>query len=119
VRVHEQPCRIRITSLPTPVCLPGTDALPTHQQQAGSVWLYPSEQMFYNAMARKGWDPDEQDMRSIVKIHNTVNEQAWRLVLQYEARRPAYKPILILDRSETWTRSRAAALVFMVALFPL
>jgi cytochrome c heme-lyase len=41
------------------------------------VWVYPSEQMFYNAMKRKGWQPEEDDMRAIVAIHNTVNERAW------------------------------------------
>ncbi len=39
--------------------------------------MYPSEQMFYNAMKRKGWSPSEQDMQSVVAIHNGVNERAW------------------------------------------
>ena len=26
------------------------------------MWVYPSEQMFYNAMKRKGWSPSEDDM---------------------------------------------------------
>jgi cytochrome c heme-lyase len=67
--------------------------------------------MFFNAMRRKGWDPREEDMsrhacktalrlracfrahaaaeralaRSVVAIHNTVNERAWREVLAWEA----------------------------------
>lgn len=41
------------------------------------VWMYPSEQMFYNAMKRKGWRPSEGDMNTVVSIHNAVNERAW------------------------------------------
>jgi hypothetical protein len=34
------------------------------------VWVYPSQQMFYNAMRRKGWTPSEDDMAAVVAIHN-------------------------------------------------
>lgn len=49
------------------------------------VWVYPSQQMFYNAMRRKGWSPDERDMESVVAIHNAVNERAWQEVVAWEA----------------------------------
>ena len=39
--------------------------------------MYPSQQMFYNAMRRKGWNPSEDDMQAVVAIHNGVNERAW------------------------------------------
>lgn len=70
---------------------------------AATTWTYPSQQMFYNAMRRKGWSPREEDMpryapstrhpsrlshsasSSVVAIHNTVNERAWREVLAWEA----------------------------------
>ena len=48
-------------------------------------WVYPSEQMFFNAMRRKGWTPEEDDMKSVVSIHNAVNERCWREILAYEA----------------------------------
>lgn len=48
-------------------------------------WVYPSEQMFYNAMKRKGWSPTEDDMPAVVAIHNAVNERAWRDILSWEA----------------------------------
>lgn len=48
------------------------------------VWVYPSEQMFYNAMKRKGWSPKEDDMPAVVAIHNAVNERAWREILRWE-----------------------------------
>ena len=40
------------------------------------TWTYPSQQMFWNAMLRKGWRWKEEDevskdtMSSIIKIHN-------------------------------------------------
>ncbi|XP_026870928.2 cytochrome c-type heme lyase [Electrophorus electricus] len=53
-------------------------------------WVYPSAQMFWNAMLRKGWrwkddnlSPD--DMTNIIKIHNRNNEQAWNEILKWEA----------------------------------
>lgn len=63
-------------------------------------WEYPSEQMFWNAMLRKGWrwqeavegkDDDKgeklgpKDMNDIIRIHNFNNELAWREVLKWEA----------------------------------
>uniref|UniRef100_A0A7S1T7U5 Holocytochrome c-type synthase n=1 Tax=Tetraselmis chuii TaxID=63592 RepID=A0A7S1T7U5_9CHLO len=62
---------------------------PKHQEGTPEEkWVYPSEQMFYNAMKRKGWNPDEQDMGTVVKIHNAVNERAWHMILQWEASLP-------------------------------
>ncbi|EFN52153.1 hypothetical protein CHLNCDRAFT_56330 [Chlorella variabilis] len=52
---------------------------------SSAVWVYPSEQMFYNAMKRKGWTPSEDDMAAVVAIHNAVNERAWREILRWEA----------------------------------
>jgi len=56
----------------------------------GPFWVYPSPQMFWNAMLRKGWrwkedDLNPVDMDNIIKIHNANNEQAWREVLKWEA----------------------------------
>ncbi|VUZ56782.1 unnamed protein product [Hymenolepis diminuta] len=53
-------------------------------------WVYPSPQMFWNAMLRKGWRwKDDQisaeDMNNIVNIHNANNEAAWMEVLKWEA----------------------------------
>ncbi|OAF68326.1 hypothetical protein A3Q56_03929, partial [Intoshia linei] len=54
-----------------------------------SRWIYPSEQMFWNAMRRKGWKWSKdfiksQDMTSIVNIHNINNEKAWNDILKWE-----------------------------------
>ena len=56
----------------------------------GEKWVYPSEQMFWNAMLRKGWrwDADaikQDDMSAVINIHNANNEQAWQEVLMWEA----------------------------------
>jgi cytochrome c heme-lyase len=53
-------------------------------------WTYPSQQMFWNAMLRKGWrwkdDEISQDsMAAIIRIHNANNEDAWSEVLKWEA----------------------------------
>jgi cytochrome c heme-lyase len=47
-------------------------------------WIYPSEQMFFNAMKRKDWSPREGDMGVVVPIHNAVNEMAWYKILEWE-----------------------------------
>lgn len=47
-------------------------------------WIYPSERMFFDAMKRKNYDPSAQDMKSIVPIHNAVNERAWTEILKWE-----------------------------------
>lgn len=75
-------------------------SLPTNRQVSsiprampdGSTefWVYPSQQMFWNAMLRKGWrwkdeDIRQKDMEDIIRIHNANNEQAWQEVLKWEA----------------------------------
>lgn len=54
-----------------------------------STWLYPSPQMFYNALRRKhGYEASvpvqAADMDVIVTIHNMVNEQTWQTILRWE-----------------------------------
>lgn len=53
-------------------------------------WVYPSPQMFWNAMLRKGWrwkddDLSQKDMEHIISIHNVNNELAWQEVLKWES----------------------------------
>lgn len=50
-------------------------------------WIYPSEEMFFNAMRRKSHDPNVADMRQVVPIHNAVNERAWKEIKEWEALR--------------------------------
>ncbi|KAH9268732.1 hypothetical protein BASA83_009215 [Batrachochytrium salamandrivorans] len=62
-----------------------TSTIPMGGAQSGSNWIYPSEQMFFNAMRRKNWDAKEDDMKVIVPIHNAVNERCWKQILEWEA----------------------------------
>ncbi|KAJ7093196.1 cytochrome c/c1 heme-lyase [Mycena epipterygia] len=54
---------------------------------ADGNWVYPSEAQFFSAMARKNHDPKAADMKTIVPIHNAVNERAWAEVMKWEAGR--------------------------------
>ena len=50
------------------------------------TWTYPSPQMFYNALNRKGKGEgvDEDDVETIVAIHNNMNERTWKQVMKWE-----------------------------------
>ena len=50
------------------------------------TWVYPSPQMFYNSLVRKGKAEDctEDDMSAVVSVHNSMNEDTWRRVLTWE-----------------------------------
>ncbi|KAL0947366.1 hypothetical protein HGRIS_013481 [Hohenbuehelia grisea] len=52
---------------------------------ADGNWVYPSEAQFFNAMARKNHNPQAADMKTIVPIHNAVNERAWAELMKWEA----------------------------------
>ncbi|XP_046390474.1 holocytochrome c-type synthase [Ischnura elegans] len=98
-----------LNMMPPPNQQPAPDQpfpLPTSREistipKAGTkdeFWVYPSQQMFWNAMLRKGWRWKESelnptDMDHIIKIHNANNEMAWQEVLKWEA----------LHARECWT----------------
>ncbi|KAK6193886.1 hypothetical protein LQW54_012015 [Pestalotiopsis sp. IQ-011] len=69
----------------------GAGHAPANQEQETGAdersgnWIYPSEKMFFDAMKRKGHDPQAPDMRTIVPIHNAVNERAWAEIKEWEA----------------------------------
>uniref|UniRef100_A0A1E1X9S6 Holocytochrome c-type synthase n=1 Tax=Amblyomma aureolatum TaxID=187763 RepID=A0A1E1X9S6_9ACAR len=88
--------------MPSPNQQPAPDQpfpLPTNRQRSripkaggaeGETWEYPSQQMFWNAMLRKGWkwreaDLQPEDMAHIIRIHNANNDHAWEEVLKWEA----------------------------------
>ncbi|KAL7435562.1 hypothetical protein ACHAXH_006899 [Discostella pseudostelligera] len=91
--------------------------IPRGGGKEGETWVYPSPQMFYNALVRKGKlanattagagvaggaggggteginseetttttvTTKEEDMASVVAMHNCMNEATWRRVLQWE-----------------------------------
>eukprot|EP01041_Mallomonas_annulata_P002436 gene2436-4726_t len=55
-----------------------------------STWAYPSPQMFWNAIVRKNKveGVKEQDIDTVVAIHNNMNENTWRQVLAWEELHP-------------------------------
>lgn len=82
---------------------------PANSEKEGGVsasgnWIYPSERMFFEAMKRKGYAADAQDMRTIgtaaeftnqefiygitltfkVPIHNAINERSWKEIKDWE-----------------------------------
>ena len=48
-------------------------------------WEYPSPQQFYNALVRKGFPTPENEVETMVQIHNFLNEKAWDEVQKWEA----------------------------------
>ncbi|KAJ4288872.1 hypothetical protein N0V88_007205 [Collariella sp. IMI 366227] len=69
---------------------PSTTACPANdEQETGSSttghWVYPSEKQFFEAMKRKGHAAAAADMKTVVPIHNAVNERAWAEILKWEA----------------------------------
>lgn len=74
--------------------IPKTDMTPGHQPDGVDRWVYPSEQQYYNAMKRKGYNPPPKDVPVILAIHNSVNEQGWSKILEWEAIRGCKEPKL-------------------------
>jgi len=58
----------------------------SYADDAKSKWEYPSQQQFYNALMRKGWDTPEEHIEAMLAIHNNLNEEAWGEVLKWESR---------------------------------
>jgi cytochrome c heme-lyase len=58
------------------------------KSETENTWTYPSPQMFFNALKRKGKADDvyEADMESVVAIHNNMNETTWAEVMDWERR---------------------------------
>lgn len=54
-----------------------------HDKDSGN-WIYPSQEMFFNAMQRKGHSANPSDMQNVVPIHNAVNERAWNQIKDWE-----------------------------------
>lgn len=70
---------------------PANNEADTGADKKSGNWIYPSEQMFFAAMKRKNYDPRADDMRSIVPIHNAVNERAWKEIKEWEKGQGAEK----------------------------
>ncbi|KAH3900128.1 related to Cytochrome c1 heme lyase [Saccharomycodes ludwigii] len=47
-------------------------------------WIYPSQKQFYEAMLRKNWKPNTDDMKTVIPIHNNINERVWNFIQMWE-----------------------------------
>ncbi|KAJ7023972.1 cytochrome c/c1 heme-lyase [Mycena alexandri] len=63
-----------------------TSSEPDPADSSSSTWVYPSPQQFYNALTRKGYEMPQDQMDTMVQLHNFLNEEAWADVLRWEAR---------------------------------
>ncbi|KAK3903804.1 cytochrome c/c1 heme-lyase [Staphylotrichum tortipilum] len=79
------------SSDPGPSACPANDEQETGASKTGR-WVYPSEKQFFDAMKRKGHDAAAADMKTVVPIHNAVNERAWAEILKWEA--PYVEPVV-------------------------
>jgi len=87
VEERQRPSVGQITPLPTNrqrSNIPKGDITPGHQEEGAAQWEYPSQQMFFNAMKRKGHGPKESEMSTVVGMHNAVNERSWGLLMEWE-----------------------------------
>eukprot|EP01041_Mallomonas_annulata_P012745 gene12745-26843_t len=57
--------------------IPKGEFMPSHQPGNVEKWVYPSEQQYFNAMKKKGYNPREEDVPVVLAIHNMVNEEAY------------------------------------------
>lgn len=74
--------------------IPRGDYIAPHQIQNVDKWVYPSEQQYFNAMKKKGYNPTEKEIPVILHIHNVVNEQGWDKIREWEALRGNVAPKL-------------------------
>ena len=106
-QVHQSDVLDGRNNMPSPNQIPAPDQLcPLNTDRVVSTipktgtdqtWDYPSEQIFFNALRRKGWDARENDMRAVVGIHNAVNEKAWQQILHWEAMHQGFVKTLLLS----------------------
>jgi cytochrome c heme-lyase len=83
----------------TPTTSPAASACDDNASDtSNNNWVYPSEQQFFNAMKRKGWQlppGSEVTMPQVVQIHNAVNERGWSQIIQWERMRGNDEPKLV------------------------
>lgn len=51
---------------------------------APSRWEYPSAEQFQAALARKNKAAPEEHVEMMVAVHNFMNEEAWKIVVDWE-----------------------------------
>jgi cytochrome c heme-lyase len=69
-------------------------SIPKTGAPAGQTWEYPSPQQFYNALLRRNKTAQEDTMDSVVHVHNAVNEDSWKQVVEWESMHQCREPSL-------------------------
>lgn len=82
------------TSRPVSTIPKTAEFTPEHQPKDENLWVYPSEQQYYNAMKRKGYNVHETEVPAILAIHNSVNEKGWLQIMEWESLRGCSNPKL-------------------------
>jgi len=77
-------------------------------RDAAGTWEYPSPQQFYNALVRKGFETPENEVETMVQIHNFLNERAWDEVRKWETQINK----CVSFRSTPWMRTNMPCLGF-------
>jgi len=79
---NQEPCPGQRRPLET-----GREASTIPKGGTAATWVYPSPQMFFNALRRKGkgGDVNEEQMSAVVRAHNAMNEASWHRVEAWEA----------------------------------
>ena len=60
------------------------DAMGPGSKDSDKNWYYPSPQQFYHALKRKDMAAPEENISTMVDIHNFLNEQVWNEILKWE-----------------------------------
>jgi cytochrome c heme-lyase len=107
---NQVPCAGQRRPLPT-ARTPST--IPKAGVAAGGTWVYPSPQMFFNALARKGKGGDvrEEDMEAVVHAHNCGFFCFWLVVVgRTRSASPNCRPATITTRSDALSFSTLLSL---------
>lgn len=87
------------SSTPSSSLSPNSESTSNPETSREGHWIYPSEQMFFDALLRKQQPSsssssqpshesrstiEKSSMRSVVPLHNAVNERTWKLVREWE-----------------------------------
>lgn len=90
--------RARLSTQREVSTIPNVDVFPEHQLVPGEEkkerWVYPSEQQYFNAIKKKGYDYEEAVIPTVLAIHNHVNEVGWGQVREWESLRGCHTPKL-------------------------
>lgn len=84
-----------LSRIPKGEFTPGHQLAGSDDKGTAKNWIYPSEQQYFNAMKRKGYNPKEDEVGPILAIHNVINERSWAEIYRWEQFRGNANPKLL------------------------